>query len=99
MTRPLDVCAFCHNTGKNGAQFILCVGAAEHRVHKPCGETLAKSAPEGTEVRLVHWSVRRNERRAQREQTDQELVQSFWADKFAAAERRKGKQNGAQAPL
>ena len=85
----LRVCAFCGNTGKSGAQFKLCIASDELDVHKFCGEKLAEQAPAGVEVRLVHWSVLRAEKREAKERQEQSRVTDFWSSKFSKALARK----------
>lgn len=78
----LHVCAFCRNTGRNGAQWLLKWNGEQHRVHKPCGRELAKHAPESANVKLVPSPELA-------EQFRQERVQSFWKDKFHEAEEKR----------
>lgn len=85
----LKVCGFCQNTGKHGANFVLCVDTEELRVHKFCGEKLQAEAPEGATVRLVHFAELRREKAASVQSAEQERVRAFWAEKFAQAQRRK----------
>jgi hypothetical protein len=72
------VCTFCGNTGSRGAQWTLTVDGDVLRVHKPCGEKLAASAPEGTSVKLAPSKELRDEWRAKR---DEREVREFWAKK------------------
>ncbi len=83
--KNLQVCSFCRNTGKNGAQFVLCIGTEEVRVHKHCGEVLQQQAPKDATVKLIHWAELRREKEKARKQSEQESVRAFWAEKFAAA--------------
>lgn len=76
------VCVFCGNTGSRGALWVLEVGGNTNRVHKPCGETLAKHAPEGVSTKLVPSRELRSEWRAEREQRE---ARAFWEKKFAQA--------------
>ncbi len=78
-----NVCTFCRNTGKHGAEWLVRVrGEADRRVHKPCGEQAVAAAPKGTEARLVpspelraRWQKEREERAAR----------AFWSEKFDQA--------------
>ncbi len=85
----LNVCTLCHVTGKNGANFVLCVGADESRVHKYCGEKLREKAPQEATVRLLHRSELAREKRVAKAKQEQERVSDFWAGKFAKANARK----------
>ena len=87
--QQLKVCSFCQITGKKGANFVLCVGTDESRVHKYCGEKLSKQTPPGVTVRLVYWSELAREKREAKAKQEQERVSDFWAGKFAKAEARK----------
>lgn len=69
------VCAFCRKTGKNGAQWLLHIGSDTHRVHRPCGEELMKSAPAGAKVSLQPSSELRASFHRQR-------VGDFWKKNF-----------------
>ncbi|MDO8492320.1 MAG: hypothetical protein Q7S34_01605, partial [bacterium] len=68
----LKVCVFCRHTGTRGAQWVLYIGTEPHFVHKPCGEELKKSAPEGAQVRLV----------AGKELAQKFRVSNFWKENF-----------------
>jgi hypothetical protein len=83
MEMKMQTCARCGQAGKNGAKFVLLVDDEETaRVHKFCGDLLAKSAPEGATVKVVHVA----EFRA----LQQELsVRKFWKEKFQKAHARK----------
>ena len=85
----LRVCAFCGNTGKNGANFVLCVGSDENRVHKYCGEKLREQAPPEATVRLLHWAELAREKREAKVLQEKERVSDFWSGKFAKAAARK----------
>ena len=93
----LRMCASCGETGKHGAQFKLCVGSDESDVHKFCGQKLVEQAPEGVEVRLVHWTELRAEKREAKAKTEQSRVTDFWASKFAKAKARAAASNGTKA--
>jgi len=74
--RKLEVCTFCRNTGTHGARWVLKIGNDRQLVHKPCGQKLADSAPEGVKVALFPSKELSDEFRAQR----------FWKQRFAEAE-------------
>jgi len=63
----LKVCTFCRHTGTRGAEWVLYIGTEPHFVHKPCGEKLKATAPQGAQVRLM---------------PGKELAQKFRADSF-----------------
>ncbi len=81
----LKVCTFCGVTGKIGANFVLCLGTVESRVHKYCGERLRSNAPEGATVRLVHFGELAREKREAAARAEQDRISGFWAGKFAEA--------------
>ena len=86
----LHVCVFCRNTGKHGAQWILYIGTEPHPVHRPCGEELKKSAPEGAQVRLMPC----------KELAQRQRAQSFWSKNFngkAPAREESAKETPAEA--
>ncbi len=89
MEKNLRVCTFCGNTGKSGANFVLCVGTDESRVHKYCGERLREQAPPEATIRLLHWAELAREKREAAAKLEQERVSDFWAGKFAKAAARK----------
>ena len=79
----LQKCESCGMLGRHGAQWILIVGNTQHKVHKPCGDQLAKTAPEGVKTNLFpspelrrQWQTERNARK-------------FWNQKFQKAEEQK----------
>lgn len=77
----LHTCVVCKQTGSVGAKWLFFVGDAKvpERVHKPCGEMLQKSAPEGVRTNLVPSRELREEWRERR------LTQDFWGKAFANA--------------
>ena len=77
----LHVCAVCKQTGSVGAKWNFFIGDSQtpQRVHKPCGEMLQKSAPEGVRTALVPSPQLREEWRTKR------LTQGFWDTAFANA--------------
>lgn len=77
----LHTCAVCKQTGKVGAKWNFFVGDSKvpQRVHKPCGELLQKSAPEGVRTALVPSRELREEWRNKR------MTQGFWDTAFANA--------------
>lgn len=75
----LHTCAVCKQTGKHGAGWLLFIEDAHQRVHKPCGEMVIKTAPEGVRTRLVPSRELREEWRERR------LAQDFWGKAFANA--------------
>ena len=77
----LHTCAVCKQTGKVGAKWNFFIGDSQtpQRVHKPCGEMLQKSAPEGVRTALVPSRELREEWREKR------LAQGFWNTAFANA--------------
>ena len=77
----LHACAVCKQTGSVGAKWNFFVGDEKvpKRVHKPCGEMLQKSAPEGVRTALVPSRELREEWREKR------LVKGFWDTAFANA--------------
>ena len=77
-----SVCALCRTTGQYGAQWIAKVDNEDLRVHRPCGDRLAKTAPEGTEVKIFPSPELRE---IFREKAREREVQAFWKEKFAAA--------------
>ena len=94
--KQLQVCSLCQVTGKTGANFVLCVGSEESRVHKYCGEQLVAKAPEGMTTRLVHIGELAREKREAAAKLEQDRVSDFWAGKFAkAAERKTSNQKAA----
>jgi hypothetical protein len=52
------------------------------RVHKPCGQKLVETAPEGTEVKLYPSKELLRKFADERRARD---VQAFWKQKFATA--------------
>jgi hypothetical protein len=80
-TPQLHTCAVCKQTGSVGAKWNFFVGDSQvpQRVHKPCGEMLQKSAPEGVRTALVPSRELREEWRTKR------LTQGFWDTAFANA--------------
>jgi hypothetical protein len=87
MSNNMQVCSFCRNTGKGGAEWLLQVpGEADRRVHKPCGEKAVALAPEGVKARLSPSAELRARWQAERDERD---AKSFWAEKFAQAQARK----------
>lgn len=93
MTKTMHTCERCLETGKHGAEFVLCVGTREFRVHKYCGNLLAQeaeaSAPKGVTVRVVHWAKLREEKRSAQAEAESAKTKAFWAERFAQAEARK----------
>ncbi len=83
-TATLPVCTVCKTTGKMGAKWNFFVGDSQtpQRVHKPCGEMLQKSAPEGVRTALVPSPALREEWRTQRLARS---VKGFWDEAFAKA--------------
>src|SRR3989338_1401540 len=79
----LRVCAFCGNTGKNGANFVLCVGRDENRVHKYCGEKLREQAPPEATVRLLHWAELAREKREAKALQEQERTTNTFFHTFS----------------
>lgn len=77
-----SVCAVCRNTGHHGAQWVARIGNDEMRVHKPCGQKLVETAPEGTEVKLYPSKELLRKFADERRARD---VQAFWKQKFATA--------------
>lgn len=78
-----QVCALCGGTGKNGAQWLVLVAGQQNaRVHKPCGEKLVVSAPEGVLARLIPSSELKARWQAERAERN---VRSFWEEKFSQA--------------
>ena len=79
--QTLCTCAVCNQTGKVGAKWLLYIdGQSQPRkVHKPCGEMLLKSAPEGVKARLVPSRELREEWRERR------LAANFWDNAFKNA--------------
>ena len=77
----LHTCAVCKQTGKVGAKWNFFIGDSKtpQRVHKPCGEMLQKSAPEGVRTTLVPSRELREEWRSKR------MTQTFWDSAFANA--------------
>ena len=77
----LHACAVCKQTGNVGAKWNFFVGDSQvpQRVHKPCGEMLQASAPEGVRTTLVPSPQLRDEWRAKR------LAKGFWDTAFANA--------------
>lgn len=73
----LHVCAFCRNTGRNGAQWLLYIGDRPQYVHRPCGEKLIAQAPEEAKkwARLLPSKELRDSFRAK----------SFWKQNFHGA--------------
>lgn len=83
--KQLKVCSLCQVTGKTGANFVLCTGSEESRVHKYCGDQLVAKAPEGVTTRLVHFGELAREKRQAAAKKEQDRVRDFWAGKFAKA--------------
>ncbi len=77
-----SVCCLCHSTGPYGAQWFAQVGNDKMQVHKPCGQRLAETAPEGTEVKIFPSPELRQ---VWKNQTREREVQAFWKQKFAVA--------------
>jgi hypothetical protein len=77
----LHTCAVCKQTGSVGAKWNFFIGDSKvpQRVHKPCGEMLQKSAPEGVRTALVPSPQLREEWRTKR------LTQGFWNEAFTNA--------------
>lgn len=77
----LHVCAGCNETGGVGAKWLLYVeGQPQPKlVHKPCGEVLVKSAPEGVKARLVPSRQLRDEWQSKR------MANNFWSAAFQSA--------------
>lgn len=77
----LHTCAVCKQTGSVGAKWNFFIGDSKtpQRVHKPCGEMLQRSAPEGVRTALVPSPQLREEWREKR------LAQGFWNAAFANA--------------
>ena len=77
----LHTCAVCKQTGKVGAKWNFFIGDSKtpQRVHKPCGEMLQKSAPEGVRTALVPSRELREEWRERR------LAKDFWGKAFTNA--------------
>lgn len=65
-------CALC---GKPGARWIVKAISFRKVVHKACGQTIAKSAPAGSSVKVFPSKELRMEWQAKR----------FWAEKFSKA--------------
>ena len=88
-------CAACRKFGKNGANYrILLNGRPEpERLHRPCAEEIAKSAPEGATTEVVAvWELARR-RREEHETARAKRVAGFWERKLPP-----GKLNGAAPP-
>lgn len=81
------VCAVCRTTGKQGAEWVAQVGSDRLHVHKPCGQRLAETAPDGVAVKL---SPSQELRESWKQQARERQVRDFWKGKFASA--------GARAP-
>ena len=78
-----NVCSFCRNSGKNGADWLLKIsGEPDRRVHKPCGEKAVAHAPEGVRAAVAPSPELRAKWRAEREERE---ARTFWAEKFAQA--------------
>jgi hypothetical protein len=77
----LHTCVVCKQTGKVGAKWNFFIGDSNkpQRVHKPCGEMLQKSSPEGVRTALVPSPELREEWRNKR------MTQNFWDNAFANA--------------
>jgi len=80
-TVVLTTCAVCNQTGSCGAKWLFFIEGQPQpkQVHKPCGEMLLKSAPEGVKARLVPSRELREEWRTKR------LTQDFWGKAFDKA--------------
>ncbi|MEI6288616.1 MAG: hypothetical protein WCP18_03520 [bacterium] len=72
-------CHLCSRVGQNGAQWILKTGKTEYRVHKPCGQQLADSAPHGVETKLIPSGELKREWTEKKRQND---ARQFWTEKF-----------------
>jgi hypothetical protein len=81
----MKICVFCQNTGKNGAEWLLAIAGHEsQRVHKPCGEKLLASVPEGLKAAVQPSPELRRQWQAERqEKEDANRTKSFWAGKLA----------------
>ena len=80
-TAVLTTCAVCNKTGSCGAKWLFYIDGQSQpkKVHKPCGEMLLKSAPQGVKANLVPSRELREEWRQKR------LTQDFWGKAFADA--------------
>ncbi len=76
------VCSVCRKTGHTGAEWVAQIGNDRIRVHKPCGQRLAETAPEGTGVKI---SPSPELRRTWENQRREREVRNFWEQKFATA--------------
>lgn len=87
ITSKLHVCAGCGQTGGVGAKWLLYVDGQQQPklVHRPCGEVLVKSAPEGVKARLVPSRQLRDEWQSKR------MAQNFWGEAFGNAKLLKPK--------
>ena len=90
----LHTCAVCNETGSCGAKWNFFVNDEKvpKRVHRPCGELLQKSAPEGVRTTLVPSRELRDEWRAKR------LAQTFWGNAFANAKPIKAPATSVASP-
>lgn len=80
-TPKLTACEGCGQTGSMGAKWLLYVdGQPQPKlVHRPCGEVLVKSAPEGVKARLVPSRQLRDEWQSKR------MAANFWGKAFENA--------------
>lgn len=80
-TPKLHVCEGCGKTGGVGAKWLLYIDGQPQpkMVHKPCGESLMATAPEGVKTNLVPSRQLREEWRTKR------MAQSFWGAAFKDA--------------
>jgi|SRR3989344_7482738 len=93
-TATLHTCVVCKQTGKVGARWNFFIGDSQtpQRVHKPCGEMLQKSAPEGVRTVLVPTRELREEWRNKR------MTQTFWDNAFTSAKPLKAQTTPVVAP-
>ena len=80
----LHTCAVCKQTGSVGAKWNFFIGDSQtpQKVHKPCGEMLQKSAPEGVRTALIPSPGLRDEWRKERLARQ---AKSLWDTAFADA--------------
>lgn len=83
-TPVLNLCEVCKETGKYGAQWLVYIEGQSKpvQVHKPCGETLVKSAPEGVTAKVV---PSRELRELWNQQRQEKSAKSFWDQRFSQA--------------
>lgn len=90
----LHTCTVCNQTGNFGAKWLFRIDGQPQpkRVHKPCGEMLLKSAPEGVKAKLEPSRELREEWRARR------MTEGFWSKAFADAKPIKAQTTPVVAP-